>query len=308
MSDQIPKVSVLIPAYNAERFIERTIKSALNQTFSELEIIVLDDGSKDDTGRIVKAMQEKDPRIKYFYQENQGLSQARNRLVELSGGEFLAFLDHDDEWLPQKTEKQLQVFGKDKTMGLVFSDFYRARDGKNIGTSFKERKPSRGYVFFKYLFSDNFVPLITAMVPKNILLEFMPFNPHYEVSEEFDMFLKISWRYKFDYLDEPLAIYHIHGDNTVILKWEKLIKEEFAILESWLKKDPSIRQLYRHQLNKRISQLYSKEGFYFLNKRNTAKVIGCIFKSFSCNLFNLNAVKLGVKLMLNVSGFKDIND
>ena len=105
MDEKNPKVSVLIPVYNAQNFIQRTINSALNQTFSDLEVIVIDDGSRDKTPDIIRAMKERDSRINYFYQENQGLSNTRNRLAALAKGEFIAFLDHDDEWFPEKIEK-----------------------------------------------------------------------------------------------------------------------------------------------------------------------------------------------------------
>lgn len=294
-----PKVSVLIPAYNAQDFIQRAINSVLTQTFKDLEVVVIDDGSKDLTAETVLAMQRQDRRIRYYYQENNGLSNTRNRLVELARGEFAAFLDHDDEWLPQKLEKQLKIFEKDKNIGLVFSDIYIKNNGRIVASSFKTRRPFRGYIFYRYLFSDNFVPLITAIIPKKILLKFMPFNPKYETSEEFDVFLNIAHEYKFDYINEPLAIYHLHGNNTAILKWHRLIEEELDILNAWLEKKPQIRKIYKRQLNKRLAQLYCKEGRYFLSKKNMPDARKAIFNSFRHNLLNLGASKLTVKLFLD---------
>ena len=285
MKESNPKISVLIPAYNAEKFIQRTIDSVLNQTFSDLEIVVIDDGSKDKTPDIVREMRENDSRVNYFYQENQGLSNTRNRLVELAKGELIAFLDHDDEWRPEKIEKQLSVFEKDNGLGLVFSDAHIKKDGRILGTCFKERKPFKGDVFYEYLFSDNFVPLLTVMLPKLIIKKFMPFNAEYRVSEEFDMFLRIAREYKFDYVDEPLAIYHLHGNNTIISEGQRLMQEDFAILDYWLNKDPAIRQSYKKKLNNRLSQLYYKKGLHFLENKDTSQVINNIIKSlkYACN-------------------------
>lgn len=294
-----PKVSVLIPAYNAQEFIQRAISSVLRQTFADLELIVVDDGSRDRTGQIIRQMQKDDPRISYFYQENRGLANTRNRLVDLAGGEFIAFLDHDDEWLPEKIEKQLRLFEKDRKTGLVFCDIYLKNNGKIIATSFKERKPYRGYVFYEYLFSDNFATLSTVVLPKRVLLEFMPFNPEYEINEEFDVFLKIARNYKFDYIAEPLAVYHIHGNNTVMSNAKKMAEENLTILNDWIKNDPQIMQLHRGQLNRRLSQLYCKKALYFLEKKNSRQVIACIFKSFRYKLFNPAAMKMAIKLILN---------
>lgn len=300
MDEKNPEVSVLIPAYNAQNFIQRTIESALRQTFQDLEIIIVDDGSKDETPDIIRAMQRSDTRVNYYYQENQGLSNTRNRLMKLARGEFVAFLDHDDEWLPGKIEKQIKLFGKDRRIGLVFSDAYIKRNGKIIGTCFKERKPFRNDIFYKYLFSDNFVPLLTAMAPRQVLAKFMPFNPEYRISEEFDMFLKVAREHMFDYVEEPLAIYHLHENNTVISESKRLIEEDFSILDFWLNRDPSISRLYKKELNYRLSQLYCRRGLYFLENKDLSEAAVNLFKSFKHKLFNCEAIKLSVKLTLNI--------
>lgn len=300
MGKEYPVVSVLIPAYNSEKFIQCAIESCLRQTFSDLEIVVLDDGSKDRTREVVAAIMKDDSRVRYFYQENQGLSNTRTRLVQLAIGNVVAFLDHDDEWLPDKTEKQLKLLEKDKSIGLIFSDIYIKRNGKIVGRRFKENKPFRGDVFYKYLFSDNFVPLITAMFQKKTLLEFLPFNPEYIICEEFDIFLKIARKYKFDYVDEPLAIYNLHGNNEVILKWQKLIEEDFAILNYWRKLDPSIDKLYKKRLNRRFSQLYYAQGSCYSLENNVSGLKNAIFNSLKYQRLNFNALKLSMKLFLNI--------
>lgn len=295
-----PKVSVLIPAYNAEKFIQRTIMGVLTQTFKNLEIVVLDDGSNDDTWAIVSSLQANDKRIMYYYQKNQGLSSARNRLVELSTGEYIAFLDHDDEWLPGKIEKQLNLFKKNNELGLVFSDAFIKLNGNVIERCFSERKPSKGDVFYPYLFSDNFAPLSTVILPRNILLAAMPFNPAYEVCEEFDLFLRVANRYKFNYINEPLAVYHIHGKNTVISKEQKLVEESFSILNHWCNKKQDIATQHKKELNRRLAQLYCKKGIYHLSKSDFSEVKKDIVASFKYKLFNKGAVKLTIKLLINI--------
>lgn len=300
MGKDNPKVSVLIPAYNAEKFIRRTIDSVLNQTFRDLELIVVDDGSSDKTADIVRQAGSSDSRVSYFYQENKGLSHTRNRLAALAKGEFVAFLDHDDEWLPQKIEKQLGLFERSGRMGLVFSDAYIRKDGRTIATCFKERRPFRGGVFYRYLFSDNFVPLFTVMMPISVLNEFMPFSPDYEVNEEFDVFLKVARKYRFDYIDEPLAIYHIHGGNTIIAKSQRFMEESFRILDDWAKKDPEITRRYKRQLRGRYAQLFYKKGLMLLERGNMAQSWQAALDSFRHRAFNIDALKLSVKLLLGL--------
>ncbi|MDD4910430.1 MAG: glycosyltransferase [Candidatus Omnitrophica bacterium] len=298
MGTDNPKVSVLIPAYNAEKFIQRTIDSVLNQTFRDLELIVVDDGSSDKTADIVRQAGSSDSRISYFYQANKGLSHTRNRLAALAKGEFIAFLDHDDEWLPEKIGKQLGLFEKGGQTGLVFSDAYIKKYGRTIATCFKERRPFRGDVFYQYLFSDNFAPLFTVMMPRSILYEFLPFSPDYEVNEEFDIFLKVARKYRFDYIDEPLAVYHIHGGNTIMSKSQRFIEESFRILDDWIAKDPEILRRYKRQLRNRYAQLFYKKGLMLLERGNKAESRRAALDSFRQRAFNMNAVKLSVKLIL----------
>jgi glycosyltransferase involved in cell wall biosynthesis len=308
MEEKIPKVSVLIPAYNAEKFIQRTIMSVLTQTYKNLEIIVLDDGSKDKTGDIVRLMQQRDARIRYYYQDNRGLSDTRNRLISLARGEFIAFIDHDDEWLDLKLEKQMLFFQKNPELGMVFADAYIRNNNKIIGRCFKERKPSKGSVFYRYLFSDNFVPLLTAILSRDILVKFMPFNTNYEVNEEFEMFLRIARDYEFDYINEPLAVYYVHGSNTIISKHRKLIDESFAILDYWIKKDPEINTRYKKSLKNRLAQIYYKKGLYYLSVHDYSQVLSAIVNSFRNKLLNIQAGKLSLKLILNSIGIRKKNN
>ncbi|AWC30696.1 glycosyltransferase family 2 protein [Bacillus cytotoxicus] len=109
MTEQKQLVSVVIPLYNAEKYIEETMQSILNQTYQNIEIIVVDDGSKDQSPTIVKELQRKHPeKVRYIHQKNQGVSVARNTGIEHANGEYVAFLDSDDLWHPSKIEKQVQ--------------------------------------------------------------------------------------------------------------------------------------------------------------------------------------------------------
>src|SRR3972149_4226240 len=112
-------VSIIIPTYNSDKFISEALCSVLRQTCTDYEIIVIDDGSTDRTKDIIE---KTFPEVRYFYIPNQGVSRARNYGIRRARGEFIAFLDADDLWLPEKLEKQLKVFKADQEIMMVFTE------------------------------------------------------------------------------------------------------------------------------------------------------------------------------------------
>ena len=111
MPEKNPTVSIIIPTYNRAHLIGRAIQSVLNQTYQNFEIIVVDDGSTDNTEEMIKEFQKHDKRIKYIrHEKNRGGAAARNTGIKVARGEYIAFQDSDDEWLPEKLEKQMDVF------------------------------------------------------------------------------------------------------------------------------------------------------------------------------------------------------
>jgi glycosyltransferase involved in cell wall biosynthesis len=128
--DLKPTVSVIIPTYNRAHLIGRAIQSVLKQTYQDFEVIVVDDGSIDNTEEVVKKIQEN--RVYYYkHDKNKGGSAARNTGISLAKGEYIAFQDSDDEWLPEKLEKQIGVFNNQtKNVGVVYTGFYRI-EGNN---------------------------------------------------------------------------------------------------------------------------------------------------------------------------------
>ena len=203
-------VSVVIPSYNASQWIRATIDSALRQSYAPLEVVVVDDASTDETRQLLKEM---GPRVRVYHNPaNQGVSASRNRAIREAKGEYIALLDHDDIWHPEKLERQMALFQKDPGLGLVFSDCrYETNAGKSW-RSFEASAPGRGHVFDRLL-EENFIPCLTAVFPKKTGLEAGGFRENLKILEDHDFFLRIAQKHRVDYVDQPLATYRLHEMN-----------------------------------------------------------------------------------------------
>ena len=208
----MPKVSVVIPAYNCERFIATAVKSVLEQSYKDYELIVVNDGSTDSTESVISEFRS---RIVYMLQKNGGPANARNAGVMAAKGEYIAFLDQDDAWLPDKLEMQVVLFEKNKALGLAYTDAYILKDssfdvyGPNNTKSFQFRPPHRGKVF-KYLFAQNFILTSSAMVRKECFKRVGLFDPALVPIEDYDRWLRIAAFYEVNFVDKPLVRYRDH--------------------------------------------------------------------------------------------------
>jgi glycosyltransferase involved in cell wall biosynthesis len=192
-------VSVIIPAFNAERFIGETIASALSQTYPSLEIIVVDDGSSDQTATLVRQIQSRDSRLFLHQQDNCGSADARNSGIAHSTGELIAFLDADDLWHPTKIEKQVSAFQRD---GMV--------DGVT-GAS----HTAKGDVFDLFLTVNPVANGSVAMVRRDCLPLPLSFDPELKGLEDSYFYLRIAANHKVDYIPEYLVGYRWNtGMNT----------------------------------------------------------------------------------------------
>ena len=205
-----PKVSVIIPVYNSKQFIGQTIDSVFNQEYQDFEVIIVDDGSCDGTEKVISKYKD---RLTYIRKENEGISIARNTGIEQTRGEYIAFIDHDDIWLPEKLREQISLLDNNKEIRICFSDAYIIDEkGRRNGTLFKISPPYSGMVF-RQLLEENFIPVITAVVKKEVFKGTGLFNPRYRIAEDWDFFLRVSKRYPVAFINRPLAEYRIHAGS-----------------------------------------------------------------------------------------------
>jgi len=202
-----PKVSVIIPTYKRTTLLQRSIESVLNQTFDDFEILIIDGARSDLTKELV--LSYGDGRIRYVPQKGKGIANARNLGVQRARGEFIAFLDDDDAWEPQKLELQVERFKElAPSYGLSYMAFnyYHLEKGKILGTKYPIAK---GYVY-PHLLADNITGTSTIMVRRECFREVGLFRENFATCEDWDMWLRISKRYLFDAVGTPLVNYSIH--------------------------------------------------------------------------------------------------
>ena len=196
-----PLVSAVIPTYRRANLLLRAIRSALNQTVRDLEVVVVDDASRDGTQRAVQ--QIRDPRIRYIeHAKNKGLPASRNTGIRAARGAFIAFLDDDDEWLPDKTAKQLQCLaeqGLDAIVGLGLIN------GKIPGHGFH-----RGLLTLEDLRRGNKWGSCTLLARREVMQTLM-FDESLTVGEDWDMYIRIAEKYRLGCLNETVFVYHQSG-------------------------------------------------------------------------------------------------
>ena len=228
------KVSVIIPAFNCRRYIEETVESALNQTYPDIELIVVDDASTDKTCEILKRYGEKLTVINH--KNNKGPSGARNTGIQHARGEYVAFLDHDDIWVRDKLEKQMKVFQRGTPrLGAVGAG--RVIEYKTNGRTETKIPSGRfGNIYMALLKGKSFPGGTPTIVIRRQCFEKVGlFDESFESSQEYDLYIRIAKHYYFDVVPEPLIkcnLFEVHsisanaraqlqGNQQLLLKYSK---------------------------------------------------------------------------------------
>lgn len=266
-----PKVSVIIPTYNRARFIEEAIKSVLAQDFEDYEIIVVDDGSNDNTREIVKSFKNK--KIRYFFQENKGRSKARNRAISLAQGQYLAFLDSDDVFLPGKLTKQVKCLDEHPKIGMVYASAL-TMDENGHKLKKKYRATSSGFIYKEVAFT---VPLLiivpTVMVRKEVIDKVGGFDEKMHSFEDVDLWRRISKEFPVLAISKPLCRIRSHFDilreppqqllKTIDYYVKKIFQEDKEL--GWFYKRRAASYLYFGYYNTvRIDKNRHKLSYPFL--------------------------------------------
>ncbi|AAM30348.1 glycosyltransferase [Methanosarcina mazei Go1] len=228
MLDQKPKVSVIIPTYNRAHLIPRAIKSVLNQTYLDIEIIIVDDSSTDNTEEIVKDF--KDRRLKYIrHNINKGASAARNTGIRESRGKYIAFQDSDDEWFSNKLEKQIEAFADaPPEVGIVYSGFYRIEANRKLYLPSDQLSLKEGNIHNELL-KGNFVGTPTVLMKKECFRNQRYFNESLPALEDWELWIELSKYYTFRYIKKPLLCSY-STPNSINLNENNMLKAHEIIL------------------------------------------------------------------------------
>jgi glycosyltransferase involved in cell wall biosynthesis len=207
----MPKVSVIIPTYNRAELLRSAIESARNQTFKDLEIIVSDDKSTDHTREVVESF--KDPRIKYVLNEGKkGPSATRNTAILVSEGEYIAFLDDDDEWLPDKLQRQVELldYSLSNICGIYSNRLFIDRKSDKILSDDPGTEKHQGNLLYQLMIKSP-IHTSTVVIRKSCLDEIGLFDETISYMEDRDMWIRLSMKWDFEYISKPLTKAYVHG-------------------------------------------------------------------------------------------------
>lgn len=247
-----PLITIITPTYNRADYIAEAVQSVLDQTYQNFEHLIVDDGSTDNTREILSPFLE-DERFRYFYQENQGQSVARNLALEHARGEFVCFLDSDNVWLPIHLESQLAVFQETPDVDIVCGDSITIDEqGNEIGR--KNIKRHSGYIALQML-KDNCVGMNTTMARRKCFEEMGGMSGKRRVADDYDLWLKFSSRYRFRYVPRYLAYYRVMNDQISSNKAARFETNESIIRD------------FREDYPEALTDAQFDEGFAFFYAR-----------------------------------------
>lgn len=214
-------ISVIIPAYNAERHLAEAVDSVLKQTYSNIEVIIIDDGSTDGTSEIGRACVRRDGRCRYFRSGNVGVSRARNRGIEKSAGSFVAFLDSDDLWEENKLQLQVECLAE-KPEAIVLTELKRfvESDGERRYLTTTEPPPfndRKSYLLILLNFRNSqMTSFATVLMRKQQVQAAGLFDERLRTSEDWDLWVRLASRYEFVNVQVPLVLYRKHEKSLTI--------------------------------------------------------------------------------------------
>ncbi len=257
-------VSIIIPTYNSEKYLPDSIKSALRQTYKNIEIIVIDDGSTDKTKEIVSSyIKLYRSRIFYIYQENAGPGIARNRGIAESQGDYIAFLDADDIWEKEKLSEQMHLFKKNKNCVFIHTDykyFDEIKERGNTDFAILEKKKFRNDIFLR-LIRSNFIRTSTVVIKKNVLLNMGCFDPVFFIAEDYDLWLRVARKYKnINYIDKPLTGVRCHN-NHITKNASKTYEWVKKVIDKTIVNNPGKVSEITRQLPFRYAKLHFSIGY-----------------------------------------------
>ena len=277
-----PLISIIINCFNGEKYLKDCLISVLNQSYTNWEVIFWDNQSSDNSKRIF--LELKDERFKYYNSNNHTpLYEARNNAIKKSSGNIIAFLDTDDWWEKNKLEKQVPLFENEK-IGMVYSNCYLFFEKKNKKKIYIKKTLKSGNIT-NHLFKSYEVGITTVLLKKKAFDSVAGFNNKYNIIGDFDLIMRLSTKYQFNCIQEPLAYYRIHDKNFSILNSMSEIDE----LQNWIN-DHSIisNELLKPHLYRTKQRIDFLKTIKLINEKEMIKAI----KKIILFPISINKIKL----------------
>lgn len=259
-----PLVSIITPVYNGDKYISNAIDSVLAQTYKNFELIIINDGSTDNSFNIINTYLS-DTRVRYFEQNNSGVSAARNTAIEHSKGEFIGFLDQDDLWHPEKLEIQVNFLKKHPEVSLVYSDYTILNELKNQSYRLSDAASfdsSRCDV--NSILTRNPIGILTVLINKKCLIDAGPLNTRLKGTDDYELWLILALDYKFQFIPQSLATYRWHGENVSNDDLKMMIEESKAICSFLSKRPDAYNKLDKSIVKSKLFNNYLKIGDLYI--------------------------------------------
>jgi len=266
-----PLVSVIIPYYNDFKYLNEALRSCIDNTYPNIEIIIIDDCSQTPLKKdSIRAFSQKYPLTIYRNKENQGSGFTRNVGIKVAKGDLIAFLDADDIWLSEIIEKQIKIFQSHPKAVWVYTDGYYLIENKKMHRpnsyyhGFYKRFPEKMEVNAYHLRGYNYILFSSNMFKKDVLFEVGLFNESLRVSEDWDLFVRVAERHPVHVIYEPLMYYRINNAGRHFVNRDDYVKVSTNILKNMYQRQGLLPEQEK-QLDLAIAMVYERAGIQRLN-------------------------------------------
>lgn len=282
-----PKVSFIITCYNGEKFIRRAIESTLNQTYPNSELIIVDDASSDSSIQIINLFRNENKGIKaIFNRKNLGIAGAKNVGICAAKGEYLAFLEQDDEWFPNKIEQQVEVLASNSNVGLVstgviYCDLSGLEVAKTVSQHMFENGTERA---IKNLFNKNYVYSMSCVAIRRKCFESLGlFDENLCWDDDYEYWFRVAEKYALFFIEKPLVFKHVHQGNASRTQLEKMILFSVNLINLLVDRYPNLKA----ERKRKLAKVYFSYGVRALLQEKIRLSKEFLFSSFRFNPFQL---------------------
>jgi glycosyltransferase involved in cell wall biosynthesis len=302
-ADDTPLVSVIIPTYRRSAFLRRAIESALAQTYSPVEVIVVEDGSHD-AREVASSF---GARVKYLWQENQGAAVARNTAAAAARGSWLALLDDDDFWIPEKLERQFELVRAFPSVGFVHANYFWFCNGRG------EPRPAEqvhsvpsGWVTQQLVLDRFSIGTSTVLVRADLFRKVGGFNPAYRLVQDYDLWIRLSQVAQFGYLATPLAYYEAEAQEELATLCRKS-QANVAILDAFVHANPDLcREWPQERLRGRFHRVHRICARRYFAASEIGLARRHFFKAWSRRPSDLSSLAYGLMCLTGQTGIRTL--